>query len=295
MSMGALSDTAEWPAPAKLNLFLHITGRRADGYHELQTLFQFLDYGDQLRFEVRGDGIIQRLDGPHDLQADDDLCVRAARHLQAVTGTSLGCDIHLLKRLPMGGGLGGGSSDAATTLVALNRLWATGLTEDALADIGLRLGADVPVFVRGRAAWAEGVGEHLTAVTDSRLAEPWYLVITPGCAVSTAEVFNAPELTRDCPPIRIADLFAGRAGNVCEPVVRKAYPAVAEVLDWLGERSDGRARLTGTGASVFADFGSRAAAWAIRDSVPARWQVFVARGMNRSPLLERLEYAAPRG
>ena len=223
MSVGALSADVAWPAPAKLNLFLHITGQREDGYHELQTLFQFLDYGDQLCFEIRDDNQIKRVDGPAVLSEADDLCVRAAKALQVASGCGLGCDIALHKRLPFGSGLGGGSSDAATTLVALNQLWHCGMSADDLAEVGLSLGADVPVFIHGQAAWAEGVGEQLAPVTDERLQEPWYLIITPGCEVSTAEVFNSPALTRDCAPIKIADLFAGRAGNVCEPVVRQAW------------------------------------------------------------------------
>ncbi len=292
MTGGALSADAAWPAPAKLNLFLHITGRREDGYHELQTLFQFLDYGDQLTFDVRADGVVQRIAGPDSLGAEDDLCVKAARALQRVTQSKMGVNIDLLKRLPIGGGLGGGSSDAATTLVALNALWNTGLSVDQLAGLGLELGADVPVFVRGYAAWAEGVGESLLPINDERLKEPWYLVITPDCEVSTAEVFNAPALTRDCPPIKIADLFEGRAGNVCLPVVRKQYPKVAEALDWLNALSQDRAKLTGTGASVFAEFPGRQAAWDVKAQLPDEWRGFVARGMNRSPLLERLKYAA---
>lgn len=289
MVAGALSEEMEWPAPAKLNLFLHITGRREDGYHELQTVFQFLEYGDQLRFELRDDGRVSRRAGPKGLDAEDDLCVRAARDLQSVGGTTQGVDIYLEKRLPLGAGLGGGSSDAATTLVALNQLWELGLSVNELATLGLKLGADVPVFVRGMAAWAEGVGEQLTAVDDTALDEPWYLVVTPDCHVSTAEIFNDPALTRDCPPITIADLLAGRAGNVCEPLVRKRYPEVASAIDWLAGFAE--ARMTGTGASVFAAFPTRAAAWEVKEQLPQHWQAFVARGANRSPLLERLEYA----
>lgn len=292
MSVGAFSTEAEWPAPAKLNLFLHITGRRADGYHELQTLFQFLDYGDQLKFTLREDGQIRRVDGPEQLDPAEDLCVRAAQSLQRAAGCHHGADIYLQKRLPLGAGLGGGSSDAATTLVALNQLWGVGWSAERLAELGLTLGADVPVFVHGLAAWAEGVGEQLTPVATGQLDEPWYLVITPDCHVSTAEVFNAPGLTRDCAPIKIADLSTGQASNVCLPVVRDAYPEVAEAMDWLDAHSQGGARLTGTGASVFSRFDSRQDAWAVKAKLPAGWRGFVARGLNRSPLLERLEYAA---
>lgn len=287
---GALTDAAAWPAPAKLNLCLHIVGRRKDGYHLLQTLFQFLDYGDEIRFALRSDACIQRLSGPPDLRADEDLCVRAARVLQQAAGCQQGVDIDLTKRLPMGGGLGGGSSDAATVLVALNRIWQLGWSIDQLAELGLTLGADVPVFVRGQAAWAEGVGEQLTPVDSERLPEPFYLVITPDCSVSTREVFNHPALTRDSPPRKIAAFFAGRMGNDCLAVVRENYPPVAKALDWLSEYAE--AKLTGTGASVFAAFEQRSEALAVQARLPEGWQSFVARGLNRSPLLQRLELPA---
>lgn len=284
---GALTEAAAWPAPAKLNLCLYIVGRKADGYHLLQSLFQFLDYGDQLIFATREDGQIQRGSAPAAVAAEHDLCVRAATALRDASGIAAGVDIELQKRLPLGGGLGGGSSDAATTLVALNRIWGLDWPVDKLAELGLQLGADVPVFVRGQAAWAEGVGERLTVVDDPRLAEPFYVVITPDCEVSTAAVFNQPELTRDTPPLTIADFFAGQQGNDCLEVVRKNYPAVAEALDWLGQFAE--ARLTGTGASVFAAFEHRGDALAVQQQLPAGWQCFVARGLNRSPLLKRLE------
>lgn len=272
-----------WPAPAKINLFLHVTGRRADGYHRLQTVFQFLDYGDRLHFTVRTDGRIRRCSELAGVAPDDDLAVRAARLLQTETGCRLGADIDVEKRLPLGGGLGGGSSNAATTLVALNALWRLGLNEDRLAELGLRLGADVPVFVRGRAAWGEGVGEQLQAV---ELPQPWFLVVTPPVSIATAAVFQAPELTRDCPPITIRDFLAGAGGNVCEPVVRTRYPAVAEALDWLEGFS--KARLSGTGSSVFAAFARQDDALRAAEQAPAGWQKIVARGRNRSALLERL-------
>ena len=274
---------APWPAPAKLNLFLHITGRRADDFHLLQTVFQFLDYADVLHFTVRTDGAVRRLSELPGVAAEGDLVVRAARLLQTETGCRLGADIRLEKRLPMGGGLGGGSSDAATTLVALNALWQLRLPVERLAALGLTLGADVPVFVRGQAAWAEGVGERLEPVD---LPEPWYLVLVPPVGVSTAAVFGAPELTRDCPPITIRDFLAGIGRNVCEPVVRARFPAVAAALDWLAHFAP--ARMTGTGCCVFAAFAVESAAREVAAQLPAGWHGFVARGCNRSPLLERL-------
>ncbi len=273
-----------WPAPAKLNLFLHITGRRPDGYHLLQTAFQFLDYGDALWFEPRNDGRVRRLTEVRGVPAETDLTVRAAELLKAETGCGLGVDIRIDKRLPMGGGLGGGSSDAATTLVALDHLWGLGLGEERLAALGLRLGADVPVFVRGRAAWAEGVGEVLQPIA---LPEPWYLVVVPPVTVSTAETFGDAELTRNCPPLTIRDFLSGAGGNVCEPVVRRRHPEVAEALDWLSVH--GPARMTGTGCCVFAPFARREAADRVLAEVPADWDAFVARGVNRSPLLGRRE------
>lgn len=283
-----MSDPARsWPAPAKLNLMLRIIGRRVDGYHELQTVFQFLDFGDELRFHIRPDGTLRRQTPVTGIEESADLVVRAARLLRETTGTSLGADIEILKRIPMGGGLGGGSSDAATTLVALNHLWQTGLSTADLAELGLRLGADVPVFVHGKAAWAEGIGERLEPFS---LPEPWYLVITPECLVSTAAVFGDPQLTRDSTPIKIADFLSGGGGNDCLSVVRERYPEVASVLDWL--RGYGPAKLTGTGSSVFAEFGSREAAEDVAARLPGKWAGVVARGLNRSPLLDRLSGAA---
>ncbi len=278
---GGTVDDLPWPAPAKLNLFLHITGRRADGYHELQTVFQLLDWGDELSFSLRDDGRIARLQPLDGVEDDEDLCVRAARLLQAESGCRLGAGIELVKRLPLGGGLGGGSSDAATTLVALNMLWDTRLTVDELAELGRRLGADVPVFVHGRSAWAEGVGERLTPLA---LVPSWYLVVVPDCQVATAEIFNAPELTRDSKPITIPDFLAGRTRNDCESVVAARYPEVAESLGKLR----GAGRMSGTGACVFAAFEDAAVA---RQALPAGWRGFVARGVDRSPLLDRLDAA----
>lgn len=279
MSRDTFGPHLLWPAPAKLNLFLHVTGRRADGYHELQTLFQFLDYGDDLRFDLRSDGHITRPSGAEGIAETDDLVVRAARALQAATGTSQGADIHLHKRIPLGGGLGGGSSDAATTLVALNALWKTGLEPAALAALGLHLGADVPVFVRGQSAWAEGVGERLQPV---QLDEPWYLVVTPAVAVSTAAIFGAPELQRDCTPVTLEDFHAGRCGNVCEPVTFARHPEVRAVHARLAQL--GPARMSGTGSSCFCRFDSRDAARRAQIQLPEEWRSFVARGLIGSPL-----------
>ncbi len=277
-----------WPAPGKLNLMLHITGRRPDGYHELQTLFQLLDFGDELEFRVRGDGRVRLRGGLDEVPDGDDLVVRAARALQQATGTRLGCDIRLHKRLPAGAGLGGGSSDAATTLLALDRLWGTGLARERLAGIGLRLGADVPVFVGGRSAWGEGVGERLRPV---RLPERWFVVLTPPVRVVTAELFGARGLERDCAPLAPESAIAGAGGNVFEPLVAERHPEVREMLDWLSRHAP--ARLTGTGASVFAGFDARDAAERVLAARPAGWQGFVARGMNRSPVEACLK--APRG
>lgn len=274
-----------WPAPAKINLFLHITGRRADGYHLLQTAFQFLDLCDELDFEPRVDGIIRRCTDLPGVPAEQDICVKAARLLKETSGITAGVDLRVCKRIPMGGGLGGGSSDAATTLWALNRLWNAGLNVDQLASLGLQLGADVPVFVRGWAAWAEGVGEILEAV---ELPEPWYLLIAPPVHVSTAAVFKAPNLTRTCPPLKIRDLLAGAGENVCEPVVRGLFPEVAQALDWLAQYTP--SRMTGTGGCVFGRFDTKTAAENVlkdfHDSMPPSWQAFVAKGLNRSPLLK---------
>lgn len=278
--------TRPWPAPAKLNLFLHVVGRRADGYHLLQTVFQFLDLADSLHFEPTADGRIERLSDLPGVAAESDLVVRAARALQRESGCRQGVRIRVDKRIPMGGGLGGGSSDAATTLVALDRLWGTGLGEDRLAALGLALGADVPVFVRGRAAWGEGVGERLEPLA---LPEPWFLVLHPGCHVSTPEVFGAAELTRNTPPLKIEDFLAGHpVGNDCEPVVRARHPEVDAALRWLALEAGAPARLTGTGACVFAAFGQREQAEAVLRRVPPGWRGFLARAMNESPLRQRL-------
>ncbi|MDI5889698.1 4-(cytidine 5'-diphospho)-2-C-methyl-D-erythritol kinase [Halomonas rhizosphaerae] len=277
-----LPDTLVLPAPAKLNRLLHITGRRPDGYHELQTLFQFLDIGDTLTLRGREDGEIRLAPRLPGVAAEDNLIVRAARLLQAESGCRLGADILLEKRLPLGGGLGGGSSDAATSLLGLDALWGLGLDVERLAGLGLALGADVPVFVHGDAAWAEGVGERLTPV---ELDTPWFVVLHPGVTVSTPAVFKAPQLTRHTPPITMARALQGGAAswrNDCEPTVRALYPEVAHALDWLASRAP--TMLTGTGACVFARLDSEAQADRLLAEVPGGWQAFKARGLNRSPL-----------
>jgi|HubBroStandDraft_2_1064218.scaffolds.fasta_scaffold160402_2 4-diphosphocytidyl-2-C-methyl-D-erythritol kinase len=277
----------QWPAPAKLNLFLHVTGRRPDGYHELQTVFQLIDLCDTVAIRVGDDGRIERPSGPVGVDPDSDLTVRAAKALQAATGCRMGASIRITKRIPMGGGLGGGSSDAATVLLALNHLWHCGLSVDELARLGLPLGADVPVFVRGSSAWAEGVGERLEPV---ELPERWYVVIHPGVAVPTKDVFQSPELTRNTPVITIRAFFGpgGLAGsrNDCEPVVRALYPEVADALSWLEKFAP--ARLTGTGSCIFAAFGSAIEAERVAARAPDRWRAFVARGLNVSPVHGRL-------
>ena len=272
-----------WPAPAKLNLFLHIVGRRPNGYHELQTVFQLIDLCDRVSVVVREDGRIERPLGPADVAPEDDLVVRAARALQARTGTQLGATLRVFKKIPQGGGLGGGSSDAATTLLALNRLWGCGLSLDELATLGLPLGADVPVFVRGSSAWAEGVGERLTPV---ELPEKWFVVVHPGVGVATRDVFQAPELTRNSPIITIRAFFESGGRNDCEPVVRARYGEVADALDWLSRYSP--ARLTGTGSCIFAACASAIDAERLAARVPDRWKSYVARGLNVSPVHERL-------
>ncbi len=273
------------PAPAKLNLFLHILGRRADGYHELQTVFQFLDHGDRLTLVQREDGHLRRTYDLPEVPAEEDLVMRAARALQAAAGTSLGADIRLEKRLPMGGGLGGGSSDAATVLVGLNRLWGLGWPLARLAEMGLALGADVPVFVHGRAAFAEGVGERLTPVAPP---ESWYLVVCPPVRVDTGAVFADEGLTRNTPPIKISGLSEWEGRNDCQAVVVRRHPEVGEALAWLSRRA-GKARMTGTGACVFAPFGTAAQARRVAQGLPPRWRGFVARGCNRSPLHRALD------
>lgn len=275
--MGAL--VVKWPAPAKLNLFLHITGRREDGYHELQTIFQFIDLMDQLSFTLNEHGAITRSRGMEGVAEEEDLVVRAARLLQQKTDAHQGVDIAVEKSIPAGGGLGGGSSDAATTLVALNHLWKCGLSRQALAQLGVQLGADVPIFVHGTAAWAEGVGELITPVEPP---EPCYLVVAPEVAVSTAEIFQSKELTRNTPKAKIRGSLPDGGRNDCEPVVVKRYPEVGEALQWLSEFGD--ARMSGTGSCLFVAMESRGAAEAVQQQLPAQWRGFIVKGMNQSPL-----------
>jgi len=269
-----------WPAPAKLNLFLHITGRRADGYHTLQTVFRLLDWGDRISLRLRPDAQVQRVSGAAAVPAADDLAVRAARALQAFSGCRAGVDIKVDKQIPIGGGFGGGSSDAATVLVALNHLWGLNLGVAELAAIGLRLGADVPVFVYGNNAWAEGVGEQLTPLV---LADAWYLILDPGVRVTTATLFADPELTRDAAPATMADFAAGKlSGNAFEPLLRRREPAVAAALTALAGVAT--ACVSGSGAGCFAAFASAAAAQAAAATMPAQWRARVACGVSESPL-----------
>ena len=284
-----MSGWSEWPAPAKLNLFLRITSRRADGYHELQTVFRLLDWGDLIRLRLREDGLVvrhgDRLPGVDDAA---DLAVRAAILLKSEVNCRQGADIFVEKRVPAGAGLGGGSSDAATVLCALDRLWGLDLGEDRLAALGLRLGADVPVFVRGRSAWAEGVGERLRPVD---LPPAWYLLVDPGVHVPTAALFQAPDLTRDCPPAKMSDFAAGTVlDNVFEPVLRRREPAVEAVFAELARI--GSPRLTGTGSGCFVEFAHRDAAQEALARLPRRMHAWVAAGVSDSPLRDAL--ARPR-
>ncbi|ODB34525.1 4-(cytidine 5'-diphospho)-2-C-methyl-D-erythritol kinase [Pseudomonas mosselii] len=272
------------PAPAKLNLWLHITGRRADGYHELETVFQFLEQGDELSFALREDGQIRLQTEIEGVPHDSNLIVRAARLLQAQSGTPLGADIWLHKVLPMGGGIGGGSSDAATTLLALAHLWQLDWDEDRLASLGLSLGADVPVFVRGHAAFAQGVGEQLTPVDPE---EPWYVVLVPQVSVSTAEIFSHPELTRDSLPLKMRPVPEGNSRNDCQPVVEQRYPEVRNALISLGKFTE--ARMTGTGSCVFGAFPSKAEADKVLALLSETQTGFVAKGSNVSMLHRKLQ------
>lgn len=280
-----------WPAPAKLNLFLHVNGRRPDGYHELQTLFIFLNHGDWLEFDViPGSDKLTLSPAIPGVPDEQNLIIRAARLLQARLPSPQGAHIGLEKVLPMGGGIGGGSSDAATTLVALNHLWRAGLSEDELAELGVQLGADVPVFVRGKAAFAEGVGERLQPV---ELPSAWYLVLKPDCHVATAAVFKDPDLPRDTPKMALHNLLEGEWKNDCELLVKKRHPEVANALGWLLEYAP--SRMTGTGACVFAQFEDEVAAREVLAKVPKGWDGFVAKGENISPLFAALQQVSDWG
>ncbi len=276
-------DPLRFPCPAKLNLFLYINGRRADGYHELQTLFQFLDFGDWLRISVRQDGKVTLSPSFADINTEQNLIYRAARLLQHETGCTLGADLQLDKILPIGGGIGGGSSNAATTLVVLNRLWHTGLTTEQLCALGLRLGADVPIFIHGKAAFAEGVGEQITYCTPP---EKWYLVLKPAVSVSTAQIFSHPALPRNTPKKTLTRLLSENYANDCQKLVLDQYSEVEEALRWLLQYAP--ARLTGTGACVFAEFDDEQSAQAVLRNKPEQLFGFVAKGVNISPLQRML-------
>lgn len=279
-----ITTPTHWPSPAKLNLFLYITGRRDNGYHELQTLFQFVDFGDELTVtanrETSSITITPEIPG---VATEDNLIWKAATALQQYTSTSFGADIQLKKVLPMGGGIGGGSSNAATVLVALNHLWQLNLSDDQLAEIGLKLGADVPVFVRGHAAFAEGVGEQLQPANPD---EKWYLVVKPQVSIATVDIFTHSELTRNTPKRALSTLLEQEYVNDCEKIVRMLYPEVDKQLSWLLQYAP--SRLTGTGSCVFAEFSSKKEAESVLEQLPDTVSAFVARGRNISPLKETL-------
>ena len=272
------------PSPAKLNLFLHILDRRDDGYHNLQTLFQILDYGDQLSFSVNKQSEINIINNIEGVTAEENLVFKAAKALQQATDCHWGSDIQLDKKLPMGAGLGGGSSNAATTLVGLNSLWQCDLSLDQLAEIGRDLGADIPIFVKGSSAFAEGIGDKLTPIS---LDEFWYLVVTPKIKVSTEQIFCHSELTRNAPAIKIRALSEELYRNDCQSVVETLYPEVKQVLDWL--KCYGNPLMTGTGASVYCRFDNQQEAKQAQQNVPNSWDSFVAKGVNQSPLHKQLE------
>ena len=280
---------SSWPAPAKLNLFLRITGRHADGYHQLQTVMQLLDWGDSVHLRVLAEEAIIRVGGDTaDIAEADDLSVKAAKILKKATNCPKGVELSITKRIPQGGGFGGGSSDAATVLQVLNRLWDTCLDTDSLAEIGLQLGADVPVFVRGRTAWAEGVGEILQPI---ELPPAWFVLVDPGIHVPTRDLFQAPELTRDAPPATMLDFISGASlGNAFEPVLRRLEPVVDATLRVMSEL--GQACLTGSGSGCFLRFETREAALQARAALPGEWHSWVAAGVARSPLLAALDASA---
>jgi 4-diphosphocytidyl-2-C-methyl-D-erythritol kinase len=271
------------PAPAKLNLFLHITGVRDDGYHNLQTIFQLLDYSDEVTLLRRDDGVIRRTEGLAEVEPSDDLIVKAAQALKNYTGTAYGADVGVIKRLPVGGGIGGGSSDAATTLLGLNALWECHLSTDELLDIAVTLGADVPVFVAGHSAWAEGIGEQLTPMD---LPEIWFLVLHPGVFVSTAKLFSSEVLTRNKSILKMRDFTDTDIENIFEVIVREQHPEVDLSLSWLSQFST--ARMTGTGSCIFAGFDSFEEAEKVLKDVPGKWKGFVAKAVNTSPVFEAI-------
>jgi 4-diphosphocytidyl-2-C-methyl-D-erythritol kinase len=271
-------------SPGKLNLMLHITGRRDDGYHLLQTVFQFIELYDYLTFEITKDGLITRSGSQTPVNEADDIILLAAKLLQSKYQISLGLRYSIEKHIPIGGGLGGGSSNAATTLMVLNKLWKLNLELSELATLGLQLGADVPVFIEGKSAWANGIGEELTPVD---LPKPWFVVIYPQLFVSTAEIFASEQLTRNCDPITIRAFLAGQGCNVCEPVACQLYPDIQKVIDWLSQYS--KARMTGTGACVFASFDSLEQAESVRSLAPEYWSAFVVKAMNQNPVIEQCE------
>lgn len=272
-----------WPAPAKLNLFLHVTGRRADGFHDLQTLFQLLDWGDEIQVRRTSGPAVSRAPVDYDVEASEDLVVRAARLLQQQTGCGLGAEISVTKRIPPGSGLGGGSSNAATVLLALNRLWDCGLDTDRLASLGRRLGADVPVFVRGRSALAEGIGDELYPV---RLGERHYVLVFPGFSISTAEVFADAGLVRDSASLSLDDVLAGAGRNDCEAVVLKRFPAMARLMDSLARWGD--PAMTGTGSTIFVPMPDRERAMSAANEMKSLYNVRAVRGVDESPVLELL-------
>jgi len=278
-----MSERLRLPAPAKLNLMLHITGRRDDGYHLLETVFQFIDLCDQLEFRVTDQTDILRLSSHTPVAAADDIVLATASLLQSRYAVKQGINIAIDKSIPIGGGLGGGSSNAATCLLALNQLWNLRLSLEQLAEIGLELGADVPVFVRGTTAWATGIGEELQPL---ELAQPYYLVIDPKIEVSTAQIFGAQELTRNSDPLTIRAFLRGSGTNACEPVVRNMYPQVGAAIDWLSQYAP--ARMSGTGACVFSACDSLEQAEQVKSRVPEKWDAFVAKGLNSSPLHQQL-------
>jgi len=278
-----ITSVTSWPSPAKLNLFLYITGQKPNGYHDLQTLFQFIDYGDELTIEANTSGQITLSPAIEGVKLEDNLIWKAAKALQNQTDCQFGAHITLNKILPMGGGIGGGSSNAATTLVALNFLWQLNLSDEQLAKIGLALGADVPVFVKGFAAFAEGVGEKLVEVEPK---QNWYLVVRPDVSISTAEIFSHPQLTRNTIKRELTTLLEEVYENDCEKIVRILYPEVDKQLSWLLQYAP--SRLTGTGSCVFAEFSSKGEAESVLSQLPSGTHAFVAAGVNLSPLKERL-------